>query len=78
MTIYPNINIKNEPETLKTKTKDDQSKVSKYRTEKHDYENLIKSPKIDNQYYRKKYESLNKNNFINDHRNYDFIGIGNR
>ena len=45
---------------LKTKTKDDEIKDLKYRTEKHDHENILKSLKIDNDFYRKKYKSLNK------------------
>ena len=32
----------------------------KYQTEKHDHENILKSLKSDNQYYTKKYKSLNK------------------
>ena len=32
----------------------------KYQTEKHDHENILKSPKIDNEYYKKKYKNLNK------------------
>ena len=52
MTTYPNIN--NEPELLKTKTRDDENKNLKYQTEKHDHENILKSIKIDNQYYKKK------------------------
>ena len=55
---YPNIN--NEPELLKLKTRDDEIKVLKYQTEKHDHENILKSPKIDNEYYKKKYKSSNK------------------
>ena len=32
----------------------------KYQTEKRDHENLLKSLKIHNEYYMKKYKSLNK------------------
>ena len=32
----------------------------KYKTEKHDHESILKSLKIDNDYYNKKYENLNK------------------
>ena len=28
--------------------------------EEHDYENILKSPIIDNKYHRKKYKTLNK------------------
>ena len=55
MTICPNLN--NEPELLKTKTRVDEYKNLKNQTEKHDHENIKKSLKIDNEYYRKKYKS---------------------
>ena len=41
--------IKNEPESLKIKTRDDEIKNLKYQTEKHDYENTLKSLKVDNE-----------------------------
>ena len=46
------------------KTKDDEIKDLKYRTEKHDYENVIKSLKTDNECYKKKKKSLNKKKFM--------------
>ena len=52
MTTYRNIN--NEPELLKIKTRDDEIENLKYQTEKQDHENILKSLKIDNQYYKKK------------------------
>ena len=52
MSKYPNIN--DEPNLLKLKTRDDEFKKLKYQTEKHDPENLLKSLKIDNEYYKKK------------------------
>ena len=58
MSTYPNIN--NEPELLKIKTRDDEIKDLKYQTEKHDQENILKTLKIDNENYKKKYKSLNK------------------
>ena len=58
MTTYPD--LKNEPELLKIKTRDDEIKNLKYQTEKHDHENILKSLKVDNDYYKKKYNSLNK------------------
>ena len=58
MTTYPD--LKNEPELLKIKTRDDEIKALKYQTEKHDHENILKSLKNDNEYYKKKYKSLNK------------------
>ena len=61
MTTYPNLN---EPELLKIKTRDDEIKNLKYHTEKHDHEIILKSPKIDNEYYKKKYKSLNKKKIL--------------
>ena len=46
MSTYPD--LKNEPQLLKIKTKDDQLKELQYKTEKHDFDNLLKSLKIDN------------------------------
>ena len=36
----------------------------KYQTEKHDYENILKSLKIDSEYYKKKYKNLNKKKIL--------------
>ena len=58
MSTYPD--LKNDLELLKIKTKDDQLKDLQYKTEKHDFENILKSLKSDNEYYKKKYKSLNK------------------
>ena len=58
MTTYPNIN--NKPELLKIKTRNDEIKNLKYQTEKHNHENILKSLKIDNEYYKKKLRNLNK------------------
>ena len=52
--------MNNDPELVKIKTKDDEIKDLKYTTEKHDLENILKSPKIDSERYKKKYKSLNK------------------
>ena len=41
------------PSLLKVKTKDDEIKDLKYKAEKHDYENILKSLEIDNDYYKK-------------------------
>ena len=54
------LDLKNEPELLKIKTKDDQLKELQYKTEKHDHENILKSLKADNESIKKKYKSLNK------------------
>ena len=67
MTTHPNIN--NESELLKVKTRDDEIKYLKYQTKTHDHENLIKSLKIDNDYNKKKYKSLNKRSINNYHWN---------
>ena len=54
---YPN--SKNEdPTLLKITIKANESKELKYKTEIHDHEKLIKSLKIDIEYYKKKYKSL--------------------
>ena len=45
MSTYPNLN--NEPELLKIRTKDDEIRDLKYKTGKYNYENILKSPKID-------------------------------
>ena len=58
MSNYPD--LKNEPELLKIKTRDDEIKHLKYQTEKHDFDNILKSLKVDNEDYKKKYKSLNK------------------
>ena len=58
MTSYPD--LKNEPKLLKIETRDDEIKILKYQTEKHDHENILKSLKNDNGYYKKKYKSVNK------------------
>ena len=62
MSTYPD--LKNEPELLKTKTKDAQLKELQYRAEKHDYENILKSLKADNEKYKKIYKSLNKKKIL--------------
>ena len=61
MTNYPNLN--NEAELKKWKTRDDEIKNLKSQTEKHDHGNILKSLKIDNDYYKTKFKSLNKKNF---------------
>ena len=52
--------IKNDPEHFKIKTKDDAIEDLICKTEKQDYENLMKTLKINGAYYKKKYEKLNK------------------
>ena len=62
MTTYPD--LKNEPELLKIKTRDDEIKNLKYQTEKHDHGNILKSLTNDNESYRKKNKSLNKKKIL--------------
>ena len=62
MTTYPNIN--NETELLRIKSRDDEIKNVKYQTEKYDHENILKSFKIDNEFLKKKYKSLNKRKIL--------------
>ena len=52
--------IKGEADLLKITTKDEEVKTLKYKTERYDYENILKSLKIDSDYYKKKYRSINK------------------
>ena len=49
-----------DPELLKIKTEDDEIKELKCKSEKHDNENILRFLKIDDEYYKKKYKSLNK------------------
>ena len=56
MSIYPN----NKLELFKIKTRDDEIRDLKYIFEKHDYQNILKSFKIDREYYKKKQKSLNE------------------
>ena len=63
MSGYPNLKT-DDVELLKIKTKDDQLKELQYKTEKHDIENILKSLKSDNEYYKKKYKNLNKKKIL--------------
>ena len=60
---YPNLKT-DDVELLKIKTKDDQLNELQYKTEKPDFENILKSLKSDNESYRKKYKSLNKKKIL--------------
>ena len=55
---YPE--LKQEAQLLKITPKDVEIKELKYKTEVHDYENILKSLKVDNEYYKKKFKNLNK------------------
>ena len=63
MSGYPNLKT-DDVELLKIKTKDDQLKELQYRTEKHDFDNILKSLENDNESYKKKYKSLNKKKIL--------------
>ena len=60
---YPSLKT-DDVELLKIKTKDDQLKELQYRTEKHDFENILKSLKDINESYKKKYKSINKKKIL--------------
>ena len=62
MSNYPD--LKKEPELLRRRNRDDEIENLKYQTEKHDHENILKSLKVDNEYYKKKYKSLNKKKIL--------------
>ena len=62
MSTYPNLN--NDLEFSKIKTEDVEIKDLKYKTEKHDHENILKCLKIDTQYYKKKNGNLKKKKVI--------------
>ena len=62
MSTYPILN--NDPDLLKVKTKDDEIKDLKHTTEKQDYEIIIKSLKIDSEFYETKYKSLKKRTYL--------------
>ena len=62
MSNYPDLKI--EPELSKIKTRDDEIKSLKYQTEKHDHENILKTLKIDNEYYETKYKNLNEKKLL--------------
>ena len=51
MSGYPNLKT-DDVELLTIKTKEDQSKELQYKTEKHDFENILKSLKSDNESYK--------------------------
>ena len=56
---YPILKIE-DPSLLKITTTDDVIKNITYQTGKHYHESLLKSLRIDNEYFKKKYKSLNK------------------
>ena len=58
MSTYPN--LENDRESLKIETREDGIEGLRYKSEKYDYGKNLKSPKIRNESYEKKYKSLNK------------------
>ena len=62
MSTYPD--LENEPELLKIKTQSDEIKNLKNTQEKHDHEIILKSLKVDNEYYKKKYKNLKKEKML--------------
>ena len=46
------------------KTRDDEIKDLRYQTEKYDHEKILKSLKVDNDFYKKNYKSLNKKKIL--------------
>ena len=58
MNTHPNLN--NDPELLNIKTGDDEIKDLRHKSEKYDYDIILKSLKVDIQYYKKKYKNLTK------------------
>ena len=63
MSVYPNLKT-DDVGLLKIKTTDNEIENLKYHTEKHDHENILKSLKVDNKYYKKKYKSLNSKKIL--------------
>ena len=49
---YPNLKNEN-PSLLKTITKEKENEGIKNKTEKHDHEKILKSLKVDNEWYKK-------------------------
>ena len=71
------LNLNKEPELLKIKTKYDQLEELQYKTEKHDHGNILKSIKIDNDYYKKSTKHFKKS-ILNYHGNFDRFRIGSK
>ena len=62
MRTYPNLN--SDQELLKIKTKDDEIRDLKFKTDEHDHGNILKSSKIENEHYGKKNENLIKKKIL--------------
>ena len=63
MSTYPKLN-EYEETFLEIKTRGDEIKDLKHETKKHGHENNLKSLKNYNEYYKKKYKSLNKKKIL--------------
>ena len=57
------LNVNNEPELFKLKTRDDEIKNLKNQTENRDHENILKCLKTDNDFYKKN-KILNKKKIL--------------
>ena len=62
MSTHPTLN--NDPELFKIGTKDVELKHLKYKTEKLDHENILKSFKTNNENYKKKYKCIIKKKML--------------
>ena len=58
------LNSNNEPELLKIKTRDHETKNLEYQTEKKDQEIILMNLKIENEYYEKENKSLNEKKIL--------------
>ena len=58
---YPNIN--EDPDSLGIKTKGENLEDLQYKTGNHGYESILKSLKINEENYKKKFKSLRKRKF---------------
>ena len=57
------LNLKNDPELSKLKMIHGQLRETHYKTEENHHKNTLKSLKIDNDYYKKKFTNLDLKNF---------------
>ena len=57
-------NLNTDPELLRSQTKDDESRESKYKTETHDHEKILKTLKVNIDHNKKKHRKLNRKNVL--------------
>ena len=55
----PKLKIGN-PSLLDINTKDVEITETKFKTEEHNFLNILKSPQVDGKFYKKKYKSINR------------------